>query len=235
MSQPPKGDSNALVPLAAENLSLKLPDPPKILTQEDAARTRNAITKHGAVTQDAKVVYERDALPAIFATDAAGANKFVSERTDDELLEDGNKVYVRTPAIKEELERRITQPRDAYQLERLRDAERCLDAVRDTPELENRRLKLEARNRKEMPKLKHDVRKNADTCISGEPLRDDAEVHHVERVADNPDLALTRTNLLPVNPSVHDKIHAAQAHTPRALEELAKREGWPLPLQRDHE
>jgi hypothetical protein len=140
-------------------------------------------------------------------------------------------VYIRQPPINQELSRRIQEPRDAYQLERLRYAKRCLNAVRDAPVLENRRLKLEARNRKEMPGVKRQVLENADTCISGEPLQKSAEVHHVERVADNPDLALEPNNMRPVNPHIHDRIHAAQAHTPAALEELAKQEGWPQPAQ----
>ncbi|RQM49324.1 HNH endonuclease [Paraburkholderia bannensis] len=235
MSQPPKSDNNALVPLAAENLSVKLPEPPQILTPEDAVRTRSAIMKHGAVTHDAKVAYERDGIATILATDKAGANKFVAERNDDEIIEDGDKVYILQPSIKKELDRRIAEPRDAYQLDRLRDAERCLDAVRDAPELENRRLKLEALARKQMPKVKRKVLKNADTCISGEPLQKDAEVHHKERVADNPNLALAPNNLVPVNPHIHDQIHAAQAHTPQALDELAKRQGWPQTSQQERE
>lgn len=58
MSQPPKNDSNSLVPLSAESLDIKLPEPPPILRPKDAERTRKAIMKHGAVTHDAKMVYE---------------------------------------------------------------------------------------------------------------------------------------------------------------------------------
>jgi hypothetical protein len=235
MSQPPKSNDNALVPLAAENLDVKLPEPPRILAPKDAARTRNAIMKHGAVTHDSKMTYERDGIAAILCTDNAGANKFIAELANDEIIEDGHKMYIRQPPLNQELSRRIEQPRDAYQLERLRDAERCMNTVRDAPELENRRLKLEARNRKEMPKVKRQVLKNAETCISGEPLQKNAEVHHVERVADNPDLALDPNNMRPVNPHIHDRIHAAKAHTPEALDELAKQEGWPQTSQPDPE
>ncbi len=227
MSQPPKSNNNALVLLSAENLDVKLPEPPLILMSTDAKRTRNAITKHGAVTHDAKMVYERDGMAAILGTDNAGANKFIAELADDQIIEDGHKIYIRQPPVNQELSRRIQEPRDAYQLERLRDAERCINAVRDAPELENRRLKLEALARKAMPKVKRQVLKNADTCLSGESLQKNAEVHHVERVADNPDLALDPNNMRPVNPHIHDKIHAAKAHTPQALDELAKQQGWP--------
>jgi hypothetical protein len=231
MSPPPKSNNSALVPLSVENLDVKFPKAPEILRPKDAERTRNAISKHAAITSDAKVFYERDGIAAILATDAAGANKFVAERGEDEIIEDGKKVYVRLPSINQELSRRIQEPRDAYQLDRLRDAEQCLNAVRDAPELENRRLKLEARNRKEMPGVKRQVLKNSDTCISGESLQSNAEVHHVNRVADSPDLSLDPNNLKPVNPKIHDQIHAAEAHTPEALAKLAEQRGWPMSSQ----
>lgn len=227
MSPPPKNDTKALVALSAESFGVNLPEPPPILRPKDAERTRDAITKHGAVTHDGKIVYERDALPALLATDRAGANQFVAELDNDDYFRDGNKLFIYQPPINEVLSRRIQEPRDAYQLDRLRDTERCINAVRDTPELENRRLKLEARNRKEMPRVKQDVLKNAKSCISGEPLSKDAEVHHVERVADRPDLSVEPSNMRPVNPPTHRLIHAEQAHSPKALDELGKREGWP--------
>lgn len=234
MNLPPKNNKNALVTLSAENLDVNFPKPPEILRPKDSDRTRNAIMKHAAITSDAKIAYERDGIAAILATDAAGANKFVAERADDEIIEDGNKVYVRLPSINQELSRRIQEPRDAYQLDRLRDAEQCLNAVRDNPELENRRLKLEARNRKEMPKVKREVLKNSDACISGEPLQSNAEVHHVMRVADHPDFAIDPNNMKPANPHIHDEIHVAQAHTPEALADLAERRGWPPKSQSEH-
>lgn len=230
MSHPPN-NNNALVPLSTETFDVNFPKPPEILLPKDSERTRNAIMKHAVITSDAKIAYERDGIAAILATDSAGANKFVAERTDGEIIEDGNKVYVRLPSINQELSRRIQEPRDAYQLDRLRDAEQCLNAVRDAPELQNRRLKLEARNRKEMPNVKREVLKSSDLCISGEPLQSDAEVHHVKRVADHPDLAIDPGNMAPANPHIHHEIHAAQAHTPEALADLAKRRGWPPKLR----
>ena len=227
MSQHPKNDKNALVPLSAASLDVKLPEPPPILRAKDAERTRKAIMKHGAVTHDAKMVYERDALPAILSTDSAGANQVVAELAKGEYFRDGKKLFIYQPPINKELSRRIQEPRDAYQLDRLRDAERCLNSVRDAPELENRRLKLEARNRKEMAKVKQEALKNVSVCISGEPLNEDAEVHHVRRVADSPVLAVEPSNMRPANPPIHKLIHAEQAHTPEALDELGKREGWP--------
>ncbi|MFG7246205.1 hypothetical protein ACGYU4_29635, partial [Burkholderia pseudomallei] len=42
-------------------------------------------------------------------------------------------------------------------------------------------------------------------------------------------------NLVPVNPHIHDQIHAAQAHTPQALDELAKQQGWPQTSKQERE
>lgn len=221
-------DENALVPLAVESVAADLPGPSSILTENDAKRTRKAIVKHGVVTSDAKLAYERDGIPAILGTDVPGANKFIAELPDEDLIRDGNKLYIRQPPINKELSRRIQEPRDAYQLERLRDSEKCINAVRDSPSLENRRVKQEALARKEMPRIKRQIIKNSDYCISGEPLQEDAEVHHVERVADNPDLALNIGNMKAANPHIHDQIHAARAHSPKALSELAEENGWPV-------
>lgn len=226
MRQRPKSETTALVALSDQTLDVKLPDPPSILRQKDAQRTRNAIMKHGAITHDAKMVYDRDALPALLSTDNAGATDVVLALKDDEYFRDGNKLYIYQPPINKELSLRIQQPRNAYQLDRLRDAESCINAVRDAPEFENRRLKIEARNRKETAKAKQDALKSTKFCISGELLREDAEVHHVQRVADKPELAAEPSNLRPVNVPVHRMIHAERAHSAAALEELGKREGW---------
>ncbi|SPA03492.1 protein of unknown function (plasmid) [Cupriavidus taiwanensis] len=160
-------------------------------------------------------------------TDSAGANQFVAELGKEDYYRDGKQLWVYQPPINKDLSRRLQEPRDAYQLSRLRDSERCLNTVRDAPELEIRRLNLEARNRKEMPSIKREVLKNASSCISGEPLGQDAEVHHEGRVADRPDLSVEPSNMRAVNSGIHRLIHAEQAHTPQALDALGKREGWP--------
>lgn len=223
----PKTEINAVVPLGSGTIDVKLPNPPPLLRQKHADRTRSAIMKHGATTPDGKVVYERDALPALFGTDSAWAAQFVAELGNEEYFRDGNKLYIHQPPINKEYSRRIQEPRNAYELERLKDGERCVNAARDAPQLQNIRVTLEARTALEMPQVKKEVLKNASTCISGAPLTKDAEVHHRERVADKPDLALERSNLSPVNPPIHKLIHAERAHTPKKLEALAKREGWP--------
>jgi hypothetical protein len=219
-------DNNIPALIAAETLDVKFPAPPRILKQSDVARTQKAVTEMGAFTHDAKVAFDRRAIPTLLATDSAGANKFVTELPEDQKIEDGSSLYVKVQSINQELSRRIQEPRDGYQLDRLKYSEQCINAVRNAPELENQRLKLEALARREMPKVKREVLKNSETCVSGSALQKNAEVHHVERVADNPDRARDPSNMKAVNPHIHDQIHAAQAHTPQALDELAKQNGW---------
>jgi len=224
-------DHNVPALTSIETLDIKLPEPSDLLRQRDVVRMQQAVTKNGAFTPDAKLAIERKGIPTLLATDQAGANKFVAELPKEQKIRDGNKLFIKTPSISQELSRRIQETRDGYQLEKLKYSEQCVNAARDTPQLENRRLKLESRMRREMPSVKREVLKNSEACISGAPLQNNAEVHHVERVADNPDRALDKTNLKATNPPVHDKIHAAQAHTEQALDELAKQNGWP-PIQR---
>ncbi|WP_152620468.1 hypothetical protein [Pseudomonas sp. W15Feb9B] len=228
-------EDNVPALISAEILNVKLPEPSDILKLSDVARTQKAVTKKGAFTHDAKVAFERGAIKTLLATDSAGANKFVTELPNDQKIEDGKNLYIKMPHLNQELSRRIQETRDGYQLEQLKYSEQCINAVRDAPELEVRRLKLESLARREMPKVKQEVLKNSETCVSGNALQKNAEVHHIERVADNPDRALAPSNMKAVNPHIHDQIHAAQAHTQQALDELAKQNGWPQSSQPSQE
>jgi len=228
-------DDNLPALTTAETLNIKFPEPPNILKSADVKRTQKAAKEKGAITHDAKVAFERSAIPTLLATDQAGANKFVTDLPNDQKLADGTKVYVKAQSLNHELSRRIQEARDGYQVERLKYSEQCVNTIRDAPELENRRLKLESLTRREMPKVKREVLKNSDSCLSGDALQKNAEVHHVERVADQPDKALDKANMRAVNPQVHDQIHAAQAHTQQQLDQLAKKKGWPSPQPKPSE
>jgi hypothetical protein len=130
----------------------------------------------------------------------------------------------------------LQEPRDAYKHERLKDSEGCINALRDAPELEKRRLLAESAIRKALPKLKDEMLKrgNIDVCqVSGSPLEKDAEVHHIERQADQPSKSLDPSNLLLVNKEQHREIHDAEAHSPEELTALAKQRGWPYRMNRE--
>lgn len=215
---------------SAENLDLRLPDAKDHITPEDASKTRALIETGGAFTQDGQAWLKTGTLPHILCTDKSGANQFYNDLSDNDKMQNGGTRYLTTSALNKELSRRIQEPRDVYKLERLKDAEVCLNAFRDNPELEKRRALAESKIRRELPKLKQQMLKaeNITACqVSGEPLQPDAEVHHVERQADQPRKSLDPSNLRLVNKLPHQDIHAAGAHSREALAALAQQKNWP--------
>lgn len=215
---------------SAKNLDIKFPEANDHIVPEDASKVRALIKDNGAYTPDGMAYLATGAVPRILATDKAGANLFYNNLPNDDKMQNGNTRYVATSALNKELSRRIQEPRDVYQLERLKDAEACINALRDNPELEKRRALAESNIRKALPKLKQQMLK-AETItacqVSGEPLLSDAEVHHIERQADQPCKSLDPKNRVLINPPVHRDIHDAGAHSPKALATLAQERNWP--------
>jgi len=207
--------------------NLKLPDSSDLIQDGIAEKIRDAVTRHGGFTDGGEVLYNAKGVPALLRTDTPGGRKVVADLPGDQVIADGNGVFVKSSALNEELSKRIQQPRDASQLEDLKYSENCLNTVRDNPELEKRRLVLESVNRRNMPKVKKRVLNQSGTCLSGKSLDKNAQVHHVERVADQPGRSADPTNMVAVTPEVHKEIHKAGAHTPDALNQLAEDNGWP--------
>lgn len=222
-----ESEDNFPVISPVSGLNLNLPEPSDLVDPNSAKRIKNAVEKHLVYTQEGELLINRDGLKTILQTDQAGANLVVANLPPEQKLESGKDVYVKSPPINEELSRRIQEPRDAQQLQGLKYSEACLNTARDNSELEVRRLVLESRNEKAMPAVKRMVKQEASECLSGQPLQANAEVHHKERVADQPRKSVDPTNMVAVNPEVHSTIHKAQAHSPEALDELAKQQGWP--------
>lgn len=215
--------------LSASELDIKLPAPPDLLSTPDAEAIRSAIITGGAYTPDGQALIERRKVKILLATDSDGANIVIGDLSDEDKFEDGKSIYIKTSALSTPLSERIQEPRDPYELLRLKHSETCLNAFRDHPSLEVRRMTVEARNEREMPKIKAEVRKAAKSCVSGKPLEDNPDVHHKVRVADKPRKAVDPKNLVAANKSIHKKIHAAKAHNLEALKALAAQEGWPEP------
>lgn len=220
-------NDNLPVILPASDLNLNLPKPSDLVDPKAAARVQNAVSKHGAWTPDGEVYVDRKALRSLLATDQAGANTVVAELPESAKLEDGNRLLIKTPALNQELSRRIQEPRDAQQLQTLKYSEACVNALRDAPELEVRRLVLESKNEKQMVQAKAEVLAQSTHCVSGEPLGPNAQVHHVERVADQPRKSADPSNMKAVNPGPHQEIHANAAHNQADLDKLAQEKGWP--------
>lgn len=214
---------------SAESLDLKFPEAKDHIAPEDSIKTRALIQAGGAYTPDGKAYIDKSALPHLLVTDNAGANRFYNDLSNEDKTQNGTTRYVATSAVNKELSRRIQEPRDVYKLERLKDAELCINTLRDASELEKLRALAELRIRKMQPKLKQQMLKaeSITACqVSGEPLQPDAEVHHVVRQADQPDRSLDPTNHLLINKPVHRAIHAAGAHSPEALAALARERNW---------
>lgn len=223
-------EERSLVITSIIELDIKLPAPSDLLLASDAEVNRSAIQTGGAFTSDGQALIDKRKVQYLLATDSDGANLVISDMSDDDKIENGKSVFIKTSALSSPLSERIQQPRDAYELLRLKDAESCLNAFRDTPSLEVIRMVVEARNEREMPKIKAEVRKKSTVCLSGEPLDKNADVHHKERVADNPRKAVDPNNMVAVNRPVHEKIHKAKAHSPEALDALIEQEGWSKPV-----
>lgn len=220
---------------SATELELRFPKPNAYITPEDSAKTRELIQGRAMFTPDGKPFIPSSALPHLLATDRPGANKFYNDLPDGDKMRNGTERLVAAPALNKELSRQIQEPRDVYKIERLKYSEACLIALRDAPELEKLRLLEESRIRKDVPKLKGQMLKEGSISAcqaSGEPLEPDAEVHHIERRADQPSMSLDPSNLLLVNKDPHREIHEAGAHSPGELTALAEKKGWPYRSKR---
>ncbi|QXG47476.1 hypothetical protein [Pseudomonas viridiflava] len=211
----------------ASALDLKLPEPPEHVRPATAEKIQQAIAQHGAYTSSGEVLVNAKGLPTLLQTDRAGANLVMANLPSDQIIEDGKNLLVKAAPLNQELSRRIQEPRNAGQHEALKYSEACLISLRDNPALERTRVVLEAHNRQDMSAAKKTVRKQATQCLSGEPLKPGAHVHHVERVADQPRKSADPSNMVAVNTGPHNTIHREEAHTPAAVNELAEQLGWP--------
>lgn len=220
-------DDSLPVILPASDLNLNFPKPSDLVDPKAADRIQKAISKYGGFTPDGETLMDRRAIKTLLSTDQAGANKVVTELPESAKIEDGKRVLIRTAPLNQELSRRIQEPRDAQVHQALKYSEACMNSMRDNPELEVRRHVLESKNEKEMAQAKADVLAQSTHCISGQPLGPDAQVHHVERVADQPRKSADPANLKAVNPGPHKEIHAAAAHSQAELDKLAQEKGWP--------
>ncbi|WP_146010041.1 hypothetical protein [Burkholderia sp. WAC0059] len=215
---------------SAQELDIKFPEAKGYIPPKDAAKTQALIQSGCVFTGDGQTFVPTKGLSHLLATDQPGVNKFVNDLPNTDKTRRGEDRFVTTASLQKEVSRRIQEPRDVDKRERLKDTEACLIAFRDHPELDKRRAINELQNRKELPKLKQQIlnARGITTCeVSGEPLQPNAAVHHIERQADQPNKSLDPDNLLLVNPGPHGKIHEAEAHSPEALDDLAKQEGWP--------
>lgn len=227
-------DKNLPVVHSAENLTITFPKKNEHIDDKDAERNRHLIKKDGAYTNDGRAYVDTSALSHLLATDKRGVNRFYTKLDNNDKLELGSRRLASVSSVNKEISERLQEPRDTLQRERLRDAEGCVNAMRDAPELEKIREVEESKNRKEQPKLKAKKIKagNITTCqLTGAPLDPDADAHHVERQADQPRKARDLNNIIVANKPPHREVHAAGAESQEELSLLCDKNGWNDPTK----
>lgn len=219
---------------SAQDITIIFPKKNQHISDKDAKKNRELIKKNGSYTSDGKVYIGRSALPHLLATDKKGVNRFYNNLENEDKLEQGEKNLVSVSAVGKEISERIQEPRDTIQKERLRDSESCLNAFRDSSDLEKIREVEESKNRKEQSKLKARkiLAENISACqVTGEPLETDADAHHIARQADKPREARNIDNIAIINKRPHLEIHTAGAESPEELSQLCKEKGWNDPTK----
>lgn len=195
-------ENNLPVLRSAKELSISFSPPVKEI-MSDGVKTRELIQTQGAFSLEAEALVNRKSLPQILATDAKGARIMYNNLEEEDTNTSGKEQFVKVEAVQKEVSKRIQEPRDTIQRERLRDSEKCLQAFRDAPELEKIRELEESRIRKELPAVKKKrLAAESVDCVTQEELTE-PEVHHKDRVADKPRRALDENNMAPLNKLTH--------------------------------
>ena len=196
-----------------ESTPLNFPEPSEYVEEEYAEKTREVIQKNGVREDHGKTALNTKGLQHTLCTDSVGAKKFYNRLPEKDKFKVGKERYVRTPALKRELDERIEKTYDAQKVEQMKENERCLTALRDNSESRTRRALQESKIRKEQRHLKKQKieRDGIDACQkSGKLLEPDANAHHIERRADDPDLGLDLDNIEVVNDEPHKQHHKAE-------------------------
>lgn len=202
-----------LVLFALDPQTLVFPSAPDTVSKTVEKRTQTAVASHAVRTSEGKTAINSKGLKQILHTDAAGVKHFYSDLDDEDKFKMGNQHYVRTPALRKELDERIEKPYNAKKHAQLRYSSDCLGKVRDDQQAERSRAVGEINIRQGLKtgkaqKIKQD---NLTHCaLSGQPLQPDAHLHHHIRQADDPDQALNPNNVQVVNADAHATHHTQQ-------------------------
>ncbi|WP_158301329.1 hypothetical protein [Janthinobacterium sp. BJB426] len=229
-------ESNLPALRPATTLSINFPPKNEHITDSEADKTRKLVKDNGEYTNEGKAYINKKALPHLLGTDTPGVNRIYNDLENDEKIELGDKKLVSIPAVHKIMSERIQEPRDTLQKERIRDAEACLTALRDAPELDKYREAEESRNRNEQSLLKGKkiAAENITACqLTGEPLASNAHAHHIERRADKPRMSRDLDNVIVINPEAHEEVHRNRAESPQELQDLCKTKEWNNPVKND--
>ncbi len=103
---------NQLVIHSLESTPLNFPKPSEFVDKIYSDKTRNVIQKNGVRDNGGKTALNTKGLQHTLSTDAVGAKKFYNELPEKDKFKVGKERYVRTPALKRELDERIEKPHD---------------------------------------------------------------------------------------------------------------------------
>lgn len=226
-----KEKSNALVPIKAKELDLKFPDN-KYLEKSEKERIEKGIIEGGIATPDGKCYIGIKEIPKVIVSDKKAAARVYNNAENKYKLEDSTTKYLGVPELQKEISRRLEEPRSTLEREKLAHSERCLETFRENESSRKSRAigaDRIAKSRTTIGSKKIKEEKIEHCELSGEKFNGNAEVHHIERVADEPSKALEHSNLIAVTDKIHDKIHNENAETPEELKEFIDNEGYNTP------
>lgn len=206
---------------SAQKLDIKFPEPLEQIKKE-GEKTIKLIKSQGTYTPKGQVFINRKSISHLLATDSKGGRILYNNLDEEDKMENGQEKYTTVESIQKEISKRIQEPRDTIQRERLKYSEDALKVFRDTPELEKIRELEESKIRKELPIVKQKkLRVEKIDEITGEPLTN-PDIHHKDRVADNPRRALDDKNLSALNKPTHDFLHKNGIETEEEFEKYKK-------------
>lgn len=212
-----KKNNNIPIIHSANKLTINFSEPIEEIEKE-GNKSRKLIKSDGAYTPDGKVWINKKILPHLLATDSKATRRIYNDLENNDKIENGKEQFASVEAIQKEASKRIQEPRDTIQKERLKDTEEILKNFRDSPDLEKKRELEESKIRKELPEVKRKkLKAEMVDNVTKQPLQN-PEVHHKDRVSDNPRRALDETNLAVVNQNTHRELHKQLIETEEEFE-----------------
>lgn len=217
--------------IKAKDLELKFPKN-KFLEKKETDRIENGILKGGIATGDGKCFIRLAQLPKVLISDKSAAARVYNNADEKYKLENFEEKLLEIPEIQKDLTRRLEEPRSALEREKLNHSENCLKVFRENETLNKNRLIESDRIAKGRLTIGTEKIKNEkiEECqLSGEKFNGNAEAHHIERVADEPNKALDTKNLIVTTDKIHKEIHKENAETPEELKKFIDEKGYSTP------
>ena len=193
----------------------------KHLEEKEQKSIQNSITKGGiAVTKKsevtAKTYINSKNLPKILNTDKKSVAIIMNKVSELEIKKLGDEEYLSTSQIVKEICDREEQPRPKLEREKLSYSKECVTAFRNNKELDKERTIQADRIAQERSKITPKILNERNPEISeltGKKLDNTKEgapqVHHINRVADNPERALDKKNLIVLRTDEHKEFHSS--------------------------